>query len=221
MFVYREHFSWGQWLVCFFGSLGAGDDRSTSLLSSSTKKLCRAITDLANDERWEIPDHGPGSPPLLQAQRERAEMEVEVAVRERELNRGKERRDEENELKIGLGRRPRRLRPRLRDNPAKTLSTSPSALSRMSVTKILFVTFLLLSDQELTVQERNLLSVAYKNFIGARRAFWRKSPPTPSTGRWRLSRRLPTLSSSSSPDAPHLPWSFPQLQVLHLLLRNL
>lgn len=29
------------------------------------------------------------------------------------------------------------------------------------------------SDVELTVEERNLLSVAYKNVIGARRASWR------------------------------------------------
>ena len=28
-------------------------------------------------------------------------------------------------------------------------------------------------DQELTVEERNLLSVAYKNVVGARRSSWR------------------------------------------------
>jgi len=31
------------------------------------------------------------------------------------------------------------------------------------------------SDQELTVDERNLLSVAYKNVVGARRASWGNS----------------------------------------------
>ncbi|TFY54412.1 hypothetical protein EVG20_g9714 [Dentipellis fragilis] len=76
-------------------------------------------------------------------------------------------------------------------SPAKIPSTSPSSLSRLSAMKVRHrsratshpsnrlaemvenMKRVASSDQELTVEERNLLSVAYKNVIGARRASWR------------------------------------------------
>ncbi|KAG9124862.1 14-3-3 protein [Ceratobasidium sp. 392] len=58
---------------------------------------------------------------------------------------------------------------RLRVNLAT--ARSPSSLSRLSVMRNMKRVASL--DQELTVEERNLLSVAYKSVIGARRASWR------------------------------------------------
>lgn len=54
--------------------------------------------------------------------------------------------------------------------PIKRLSPSSPPLSTEMVDAMKKVASL---DVELTVEERNLLSVAYKNVIGARRASWR------------------------------------------------
>ncbi|RAL63208.1 hypothetical protein DID88_004287 [Monilinia fructigena] len=57
----------------------------------------------------------------------------------------------------------------------KIPSISPSSLSKLSDMKRWLRTMKSVAseDQELSVEERNLLSVAYKNVIGARRASWR------------------------------------------------
>jgi len=48
--------------------------------------------------------------------------------------------------------------------------------------------------EELTVEERNLLSVAYKNVIGARRASW---PSSPQLNRRRRAVAMKSVSLSS------------------------
>ena len=75
----------------------------------------------------------------------------------------------------------------------KIMSTLPSSPSRRNATKVIVheahisrsdanspflemvdnMKSVASADQELSVEERNLLSVAYKNVIGARRASWR------------------------------------------------
>lgn len=63
--------------------------------------------------------------------------------------------------------RPNDVRPRMREDFTFTNTeiTFPEMVESMKSVASL--------DLELTVEERNLLSVAYKNVIGARRASWR------------------------------------------------
>jgi len=48
-------------------------------------------------------------------------------------------------------------------------------------------------DQELTVEERNLLSVAYKNSIGSRRTAWRAISSIEQKEESKNSRHLPLI----------------------------
>lgn len=69
------------------------------------------------------------------------------------------------------------------------------------------------TDQELSVEERNLLSVAYKNSVGSRRTAWRAISSIEQKEESKGSRHLPLLKEYKKKSKQNLPTSATTLLV--------